>query len=189
MRSPTGSARPRRRPTNRHEALSRAVLAAFPDRVARLRKGAADRAVMVGGRGLRLFNHGQITDTDLFVAVEVTAGDRGRHREARVSHMVPIERSWLAQEFFETTIDHEFDPSNGRVRAVRRCTWRGLVLDETEGPPSDPERSAAVLARAAAEDLEVSLDLGRRDVHDWLARLRSLAAWRPELGSADLRPR
>ena len=167
---------------NRHEALSRAVLASFPDRVARLRKGTADRAVMAGGRGLRLFNHGQITGTDLFVAVEVTAGDRGIHREARVSHMVPIERSWLAQDFLETTIDHEFEPSNGKVKAVRRCTWRGLVLDETEGPPSDPERSAKVLARAAAEDIEASLDLGRRDVGEWLARLRSLAAWRPELG-------
>ena len=167
--------------TDRREALSRAVLAAFPDRVARLRNGAADRAVMVGGRGLRLENHGRITETDLFVAVEVTAGDRGRQREARVSHMVPIDRSWLAREHFETTVDHELEASSGRVRAIRRRMWRGLVLDETEGPPSDPERSAAVLAQAAAEDLESSLDLGRREVHDWLARLRSLAAWRPEL--------
>ncbi len=164
------------------EALSRAVLAAFPDRVARLRKGSADRAVMVGGRGLRLPTRGWTANTDLFVAVEVTAGDRGRQREARVSHMVPIERSWLAPELFSTTIDHEFDPARGRVMTIRRSTWRGLVLDETEGPPADPESSAAVLARAAADDLEVSLNLGRRKVRDWLARLRSLAAWRPELG-------
>lgn len=168
--------------TGRHEALSRAVLAAFPDRVARLRKAALDRAKMVGGRGLRLFNHGQIADTDMFVAVEVTAGDRGRHREARVSHLVPIERSWLAPEHFETTINHEIEPSSGRVRAIRRVTWRGLVLDEVEGPPSDPECSAAVLAQAAAEDIEGNLGLDRREVSGWLARLRSLAAWRPELG-------
>jgi ATP-dependent helicase HrpB len=166
---------------DRHEALSRAVLAAFPDRVARMRQGSVDRAVMVGGRGLRLATHGQRADTDLFVAVEVTAGDRGRQREARVSHMVPIERSWLAREFFETTTNHEFDLDSGRVKAVRRTTWRGLVLDEIEGPPTDPDRTAAVLARAAADDLEANLDLGRRNVRDWLARLRSLASWRPEL--------
>jgi ATP-dependent helicase HrpB len=166
----------------RREALSRAVLAAFPDRVARLREGAPDRAVMVGGRGLRLYNHGQAAKNDLFVAVEVTAGDRGRHHEARVSHMVPIERSWLAREFDETTTDHEIGPAGGKVRAIRRSTWRGLVLDEIEGPPNDPDRTAAVLAEAASEDLEANLGLDRRDVRSWLARLRSLAAWRPELG-------
>jgi len=167
---------------DRREAISRAVLAGFPDRVARRRPDAADRAVMVGGRGLRLGDRRPIADTDLLVAVEVTAGDRGRHREAGVRHMLPIERSWLAEAHFETTVDHEIEPSGGKVKSVRRQTWRGLVLDETDGPPSDPERAAEVLARAAAEDIEASLDLGRPDVYRWLARLRSLAAWRPELG-------
>jgi ATP-dependent helicase HrpB len=39
-----------------------------------------------------------------------------------------------------------------------------------------------VLARAAADDLQANLDLDRTEVHRWLARLRSLAKWRPELG-------
>ncbi len=168
--------------TGRHEALSRAVLSAFPDRLARLREPAADRAVMVGGSGLQLTDRGQLADTELFVAVEVTAGDRSRHGEARVSHLVPVQRSWLAQGQLETTTEHEFDRSCGRVMAVRRCTWRDLVLDEVAGPPTDHEQAAAVLARAAADDLHANLDLDRREVHRWLARLRSLAKWRPELG-------
>ena len=137
---------------------------------------------MVGGSGLRLTDRGQLADTELFVAVEVTAGDRGRHGEARVSHLVPMKRSWLAQGQLETTTEHEFDRSSGRVVAVRRCRWRDLVLDEIAGPPSDHEQTAEVLARAAADDLHANLDLDRREVHSWLTRLRSLAEWRPELG-------
>jgi len=168
--------------TDRHEALSRAVLTAFPDRLARLRKAGADRAIMVGGSGLRLTDRGQLGGTELFVAVEVTAGDRSRHDEARVTHLVPIQRSWLDQGQLETVTEHEFDRSCGRVMAVRRCTWRDLVLDEISGPPIDPEQTAAVLARAAADDLHTNLDLARKDVHRWLARVRSLAEWRPDLG-------
>jgi hypothetical protein len=50
--------------------------------------------------------------------------------------MVPIERSWLAPEFLETTIDHEIGAAGGKVRAIRRSTWRELVLDEISVPVS-----------------------------------------------------
>jgi len=58
------------------EALGRAVLAAFPDRLARRREPRSRKALMVGGRGVRLADQSAVAERELFVAVEVdAAGD------------------------------------------------------------------------------------------------------------------
>src|SRR5262249_58692672 len=58
------------------EAVQRALLAAFPDRVARRREAGGRRGVMVGGRGVRLAPSSGVTGPELFVCVDVDAGQR-----------------------------------------------------------------------------------------------------------------
>lgn len=164
------------------EAMGRTMIAAFPDRIARTRHRGADRAVMVGGGGLRLGERGLPGGTELFVAAEVKAGDRRRHAEARVSHLVPIEAGWLPDAQVRTEDHLEVDSNSGRVKASRRRLWRDLVISESEAVPDDSVAVAAVLARAAAQEPDGNLGLDRPEVLCWLARLRSLARWRPELG-------
>jgi ATP-dependent helicase HrpB len=53
------------------ETLRRALLVAFPDRVARRRPDDRDRAVMVGGRGLRMGPSSRVRGAPLFLCIEV----------------------------------------------------------------------------------------------------------------------
>src|SRR5439155_169411 len=56
------------------DALRRATLAGFPDRVARRRAAGSPRAVMVGGTGIVLGRESVVREADLFVAVDLERG-------------------------------------------------------------------------------------------------------------------
>ena len=57
-------------------ALMRTLLDAFPDRLAKLRAGTQDRALMVGGRGVRLDFGSRVRGEPLFLAIDIN--DVGR---------------------------------------------------------------------------------------------------------------
>jgi len=160
--------------------LARALLAAYPDRVARRRAPGDERAVLVGGRGVRLAPECAVREDELFLAVEIDAGRRGERSEGIVRQASAIDRAWLDPERFTTAVVVEPDASRETIRGVRRTSWAGLVLDEVDVPPP-PEDAERELARIAAEDVERALALDDPDVARLLARVRSLAIWRPEL--------
>src|SRR5207248_4903763 len=110
------------------EALQRCLLAAFPDRVARRREMSGRRGVMVGGRGVHLADASAVTEADLFVWVDVDAGTS----EAVVRQASAVKRDWLDSKLFAVRDDVMFDARSGRVVALRRYCWDGLVLDDVE---------------------------------------------------------
>ena len=149
------------------EAVLRAVLAAFPDRLCRRREAGSRRAVMVGGRGVELADTSAVRDAELFVAVELTertgrgtggdgsaAGGAGGG-EARVWIASAVERAWLPAARRTTATEVELDPRRRRVVAVRRSRYEDLVLAEDEVPVRGELAAEAsrVLAAAAATDL------------------------------------
>jgi ATP-dependent helicase HrpB len=160
------------------EPLLRALLAAYPDRVARRREPRGPRAVMVGGRGVRLGEESAVLDPELFLAVDLDAGSQ----EALVRKASAVEPGWLAPELLRTTTELEFDESRERVAAWKRTRYEDLVIAEAEVPPPDAAEAARVLAEAAAERLERALRLDEPEVAGFLARVRCLAEWMPGLG-------
>ncbi|HVW00091.1 MAG TPA: ATP-dependent helicase C-terminal domain-containing protein, partial [Planctomycetaceae bacterium] len=160
------------------EALGRAVLAAFPDRLARRRDAGSRRAVMVGGKGVRLAEESAVSESELFICLDVDA--RPTEGLARVASAV--EREWLDPARLRTATEVSFDRERDRVTAMRRTTWEDLVLDEAPTSPPPDIDPGAVLAEAAAEDLERALPLDNPAVHGFLSRVRSLRQWMPELG-------
>ena len=72
-------------------ALMHALLDAFPDRLARLRSGAQDRALLVGGRGVRIDASSRVRGERLFLAIDINdaagevAGPAGIGRRARLA--------------------------------------------------------------------------------------------------------
>ena len=161
--------------------LLRSLLSAFPDRVARRREDSPERGVLVGGRGIRLATESGVRDGELFLAIEIDAGRRGAGSEALVRQASAIEREWLDPGRLRTAVTVEFDEQREAVRGVRRTTWEDLALDEVDvpAPADEAERTLAVAAEAR---LERALALDDPDVERFLARVRSLAEWRPELG-------
>ena len=155
----------------RDEALLRALFAAYPDRVARRREPRSPRAVMVGGRGVRLAEESTLLEPSLFLCVDLDA----RPTEALVRLASEVEPEWLP---LKTTVDLEFDEERERVAAWKRTRFEDLVISETEVPVEGGE---AILAEAAATRLDRALPLDDPEVAGFLARVRCLREWMPEL--------
>lgn len=163
---------------DRDTALLQSLLAAYPDRLVRRREPGSRRGLMVGGKGVRLGEESHVLDAELFVAVDVDAAAPG---EARVRLASAVEPAWLDSAHLTTAVEVEFDSERQRVAAWKRTRWEDLLLSESEVPPSSGEEVERVLAAAAAERLERALPLDDPGAADFLARLRSLAGWCPEL--------
>lgn len=172
---------PDRQGADRDEALLRALLAAYPDRVARRREPWSPRAVMVGGRGVRLAEESAVLDPELFLALDLDAGRGGPQSEALVRLASEVDPAWLPADSLRTVIEVEFDPERERVVAWKRSRSEDLILSETEAPPPAREAEAA-LVEAAAGRLDRALPLDDPDVAVFLARVRCLREWMPELG-------
>ena len=165
----------------RDDALLRSLLAAYPDRLARRRAPHDPRALMVGGRGVRLAEQSAVTAAELFLCVEIAPGSGGRQAEDLVTLASEVAPEWLPAERLRVTVETAFDPARERVAAWRRTRYEDLLLDEREVPPPDPESAAALLAAAAAVRLPAALPLEEPEVAAFLARARCLADWMPEL--------
>ena len=163
------------------EALARAVLAAFPDRLARRRDGDPSRLVMVGGRGLRMGRDSGVTEGELLVALDVGAARRSGDEDfVRMASAVP--REWIDGGRTRVSTRPVFDPSTGRVVGRRREMLGRLVLRESDQPLGRGDDVEAVLAEAASEaPFEAFGVTASSDGGATLERLRFLRAHRPEL--------
>jgi ATP-dependent helicase HrpB len=125
-------------------AFRRAMLAGYPDRVARRRAPRSDRFVLASGTGATLARESGVHDAEFIVAIDVTAGRVGPAGEALVRLATAIDKEWLVAT--STTIRHEVRP-DGAVRAVRVEQYDALALAEHAVSP-DPEAAAELLAEA-----------------------------------------
>jgi ATP-dependent RNA helicase HrpB len=130
------------------DALLRAALAAYPDRVARRREPGSPRFVLASGHGAVLGRESGVREPEFIVALDVVAGARGPGSEALVRMASRVERDWIAPT--RRDVMHWFDPEAKAVRAVERSFYLDLVLSETPIAP-DPEAAGALLAQALLE--------------------------------------
>lgn len=163
-------------------ATMRALLDAFPDRLARLRAGSQDRGTLVGGRGVRL-THSRVRAEPLFLAIDVH--DAGGEADVRLASAV--ERAWLTEEplasaNLRTTEELLWHPSRKQVEARLRTCWLDLTLDESPASIRDAQAAAAMLAREAAIDLPRVLPAADSVAGAFLARVRWLTSALPDVG-------
>jgi ATP-dependent RNA helicase HrpB len=128
----------------------RAVLAAYPDRVAWRRQPKSDRLLMASGTGARLARESGVHDAEYLVAVDVVAGSGP---EALVRLATGIDRDWLLPT--AVIVRHEMS-DDGAVRAWRGERYEALTLREqpVTPDPSETERllDAAYRKRGPTED-------------------------------------
>src|SRR5262245_37467845 len=130
-------------PTTLEEAVGRALLAAFPDRLCRRREPGSPRGLMVGGRGVKLAPSSGVTQADLFVAVD--AGQA----ETVVRQASTVERAWLPADRLRESIDVEFDELTGRVVVRKRVRFDDLVIEEKLANAPDEELVTAAMIDGA----------------------------------------
>jgi ATP-dependent helicase HrpB len=165
--------------------LMRALLAAFPDRLCKLRPGTQDRGLMVGGRGVRLESSSRVRGEPLFLAIELN-DVRG---EARARLASAVERDWLPAAAIRTCEEMFFNPTRGQVEARARSYWADLMLEETPTALRDVNGAADLLAQHAGGEIERWLPHQDTPAGKFLARVRWLAAERPDLNLPTLERR
>jgi ATP-dependent helicase HrpB len=101
------------------DSLCRLLLAAYPDRVARLREGGEGRYLLANGRGARLASAAAVTRIPLLIAVSVAGGDQGEGL-IHLAETIPEEllRTELGQRI-ETREQIDWDAREGRIVAAR----------------------------------------------------------------------
>lgn len=127
-------------------AFRRAVLAGYPDRVARRRSG--DRVTLATGHGAVMGRDSGVRDGEWLVALDVSAGgvrQRGAATEATVRMACRIEAEWLTATRHEMV--HSLDATTGVVRAHATEWYDALVLHERPAP-IDPMVAAPLRARS-----------------------------------------
>lgn len=157
--------------------LLRALVAGFPDRIARRRDPAGDKALMVGGRGVRPGPRSSIRKTPLFLCVDID----GAGSEALVRQASEVQQEWLPQEILKDSEELFFHPTRKEVVARRRLTFGDLILDETPVQISDPAQASQLLFEALAPQLQQVFPADDENVSGFLERVRCLKQWMPEL--------
>jgi ATP-dependent helicase HrpB len=132
---------------------------------------------MVGGRGVRLAPASGVTESELFLCVDVDASQT----ESLVRQASAVQRDWLPSEQMNASITLAFDPATERVSARRRLCFEDLVIEETPAALPDEEQVAQVLAAAAGEHLERVLPPVDSAASLYMTRVRCLREWMPEL--------
>jgi ATP-dependent helicase HrpB len=159
------------------DALLRSLLAAYPDRLARRREPGSRQGVMVGGRGVRLAPDSGVSEAELFLCVDVDAGER----ETWVRLASAVQRDWLPPEKVKVAHEVFFDPEAEKVLARKRVRFEDLVLEESPAALPGGEEVARVLAAAASERLERVLPPEDSAAAIYRTRVRCLREWMPEL--------
>jgi ATP-dependent helicase HrpB len=170
-------ARGANRAVSADEALGRALLAGFPDRVARRRASDPRRGVMAGGRGVRLAPASGAIDAELFLCLDV----EDRPREALVRLALPVQRDWLPREHLSDAIEVLFDEAAERVIARRRLRYLDLLVEESHAAITDDGQASAALFEAAQRHIGRVLPPADAAAGAYLMRLRCLCEWMPDL--------
>ena len=123
--------------------LRRALLAGYPDRVARRRGG--DRVTLATGHGAMIGRESGVHDADWLIALDVTSGRVSATTEAIVRLASRIEPEWLSPTRSEVRV--ELNEDSGAVKALEVDWYDAIPLREHRIAPSDDDR-ARVLAEA-----------------------------------------
>ena len=126
-------------------SLRRAILSAFPDRLARRRAPGSDLVTLASGHGGHIARESGVRDGEFLVALDVRGRWRDGHAEAMVTLACRVERDWLHPT--GATIEHRFDAASGTVRAARIERSDAVVLSEHH-VPVDPLEATRLLAAA-----------------------------------------
>jgi ATP-dependent helicase HrpB len=169
------------------EALLKAVLAAFPDRVARRRKG--NELLLASGGSAVLSPASVVRNHEFLVAVDIE--ERSERGLPLVRLASGIEPEWLLDLFPERVTERrglEWNRAAERVEETSALLYDKLVIQESRGVPRDSEGAAEMLA-ARALDAGIARFCDAAELEQFLARAAFAAGLSSlkELGEEDVR--
>jgi ATP-dependent helicase HrpB len=123
---------------SRATAVRKILLLSQRDRLAR-RRGGSERALMTGGRGVKLSPETQVRESEFFIALN--GMDRGGNPDTVISVACGISKDTVLsvlKDVVEIREDIHFDPEKGQFFARRVRYIDDLPIDEPSLTPVDP---------------------------------------------------
>jgi ATP-dependent helicase HrpB len=164
------------------KALGIALLAGYPDRVAKRVRPGGRQLALAGGGSAELAESSVVRQAEWMVALEAEERIDGRSRGGVVVRLASaIDPDWLVDLFPADVTEHRdvtWDATAERVRSRESLVWEGLTLLASEPTDAPSDEASRVVAEAAMAALAAGGDaLGPRDAFDaWLARTRFAAS-------------
>jgi ATP-dependent helicase HrpB len=160
-----------------HDNLAKALLTAYPDRLAKRRENDSLTGVMVGGRGVKFDKSIALSDGDLQLCLDVDSAGT----EAKVRMAIAIQDDWLPEDWITQIDEPMFDASLQSVVARRRRRFDDLLLTDSPIKCEPSKRVAQILAEAARVDIDRILADVSKDLVRWIDRVRFVTSAMPEL--------
>jgi ATP-dependent RNA helicase HrpB len=161
--------------------LQKLLLTAFADRLCRRRSSSSDKALMVGGRGMKLSPDSVVRESEFFLALDGVETTQGS--ETIVSLAAGLSKNFLFKELgplIKKKKDLNFDKDKGQFYAREGKHFHDLPLEEG----SVSIASAADVAEHLPEVLTREWDLVLKEneaLADWVDRLGFLIRARERL--------
>lgn len=176
-------------------ALSLALLAGFPDRVARRRQPGGRELILSSGHVAQLGEESVARAAQLLIAVDAeerahapAALGRGAkpapRQGIRVRLAAPLEAEWLLDHASSGITEKEelrWDDGRERAMLMSQLCWGAVVLDQSERPAPAGAATAVLVERAALAQ-QANLFGKAEALPVLMARSALLARYVPELG-------
>ncbi len=163
--------------------LLKALLRAYPDRLAR--RGGGATVALVGGGGASL-DARSLVKADLLIALEADQVKRGAGTDTTVRLASMVEADWLLEAFPERLRDTGellFNATKDRVECLSRLWFEDLCIDESRSPAKADQPGVADVLAVALLRKGLGEDQGKVD--RLLDRAAFLAKHREDLGLPD----
>jgi ATP-dependent helicase HrpB len=174
-------------PQDPDRELQVAILAGFPDRVARRRRAGAPELLLAAGGTAELADSSVVREAALVVVVDVeergVAGGAPSSTRPKVRTASAIEADWLidvAPDALRETRELRWNAASERVERVERLLYDQITLDEKLGMPGDDDADGAARVLAQAALAAGATRFGGGDGGAALARLRARLAFLAE---------
>lgn len=143
------------------------LLKAFPDRLCR-RRGSSERALMVGGRGVKLQSESLVKTSEFFVALNGVEGNSDA--ETMVSLACGFSKDFILSHFKEDiqkVRDVTFLEEKGQFFIREYKSLFGLPLEEPSLLPASPQDVAEKLPQVLVEKWDLVLKNNENLAHWW----------------------
>ena len=158
------------KPESQELEMRTLLLRAFPDRLCR-RRGQSDRALMVGGRGVKLQQDSLVKTSDFFVALNGVEGSSDA--ETIVSLACGFSKEFILSHFKEDIQkirDLTFIEEKGQFFVREYKSLFGLPLEEPSLLPASPDEVEAKLPQVLLEKWELVLKNNEK-LSEWWERV------------------
>jgi len=167
-----------------NEALDRALIAGFPDRIAFKLEISRPHCALAGRRRVELAKESLVHDAGFLIALEVRESGPDHDRLVSIPVAHPVPRKLVEDalpDAFTTRSVAGWNVESRAVETAEETLFHGAIVERRARPAkSSPQVDAELVARIKSGEIKPTG--WEEHCEPWIARVRCVAEWFPERG-------